>query len=66
MSHPKAVTPGDWVRLHVEDPGDNDATNALLGYEEGVMVGKKQKILGSYGVMRLFTRVKEVKGNGVT
>ncbi|KAI8465107.1 MAG: pectin lyase fold/virulence factor [Monoraphidium minutum] len=62
----RRVVHGSWVRLHAADPGDNDATNALLGYEKGVMVSRSARILGSYGVLRFFTRVTEVKGDMVT
>jgi hypothetical protein len=65
VADPSYITPGAWIRLHAADPGDNDATNALLGYQNGVAVGSSAKIMGSYGIVRLLTRVTAVKDDWV-
>ena len=54
------------VRIHVDDPGNNNATNTMLGGAAGgSMVSSSADILGSYGVLRFFTRIKAIKPGNV-
>jgi hypothetical protein len=55
------------VRIHVtgDRPG-SDAVNHMLGNVPGCTVAEPTKMLGSYAIMRFFSRVTAISGNTIT